>query len=322
MDDDEVNGRSSSVDTVASHQSPLDWLLDGDPSVAWQTQRDLADDERWRETRVRVASEGWGRRLLELQDPDGKWANGLYRPKWTSTTYTLLQLRRLGLEPSNAQAIAGVRCLLDEAEWVGGGVSYWTTHRFAERCVNGMVLSLASHFDTQDPRRDELAATLVAGRVDDGGWNCNDYRGHTHHSSFNTTISVLEALHLWRTRTGSREADEAIASGQEVLLEHRLFRSHRNGGVIDDAWTRFAFPPRWHYDVLRGLEHFREAGVEPDPRAEEAIEVVRRRRRPDGRWPIGPRYTGVEHFRMETGRNPGRWNTLGALRVLRWWEER
>jgi hypothetical protein len=315
-----VDGGSSATDIADVDQSLFDWLLDADPSVAWQAQRDLADDDRWRETRACVASEGWGRRLLELQDPDGRWANGLYTPKWTSTTYTLLQLRRLGLEPSNSQAIAGVRRLLDDARWVEGGVSYWTTHHYAERCVNGMVLSLATYFDVADPRLDGLAAMLIDSRVQDGGWNCNDYRGDTHHSSFNTTISVLEALHLWRLRSGSRRADEAIASGRELLLEHRLFRSHRTGEVIDEAWTRFAFPPRWHYDVLRGLEHLREAGVAPDPRAEEAIEVVRRRRRPDGRWPVGPRHPGLEHFRMEEGRDPGRWNTLRALRVLRWWD--
>ena len=301
-------------------EEALDWLLEGDPSVAWQAQRDLIDDQRWPETRARVTGEGWGRRLLEAQDPDGRWAQGLYTPKWTSTTYTLLQLRRLGLDPGNAQAIDGVRRLLDDATWVAGGVSYWATHRFAERCVNGMVLSLASYFEVEDLRLDELATTLIEGRLGDGGWNCDDYRGGTHHSSFNTTISVLEGLHLWRLRTGSSDADEAIATGQELLLEHRLFRSHRTGEVINEAWTRFAFPPRWHYDILRGLEHFRDTGVSRDQRAEEAIDVVRRRRRSDGLWPIGPRYTGVEHFRMEEGRKPGRWNTLRALRVLDWWD--
>jgi hypothetical protein len=301
---------------------PLAWLLDGDASVAWQAQRDLADDDRWRETRARVANEGWGRRLLDLQDPDGTWAHGLYTPKWTSTTYTLLQLRRLGLEPSNGQAITGVHRLLDDAKWVDGGVSYWRTHHFAERCVNGMVLSLACYFEIDDRRLDGLARMLIDARVRDGGWNCDDYRGHTHHSSFHTTISVLEGLHLWRQRTGSSGADEAIVSGQEVLLAHRLFRSHRTGEVVDRAWTRFAFPPRWHYDILRSLEHLQESGVAPDPRAADAIEVVRRRRRPDGRWHVGPRHSGIEHFRMEEGRKPGRWNTLRALRVLRWWEGR
>ena len=312
--------RTASRDAAPAHQSPLDWLLDGDASVAWQAQRDLADDDRWPATRARIATEGWGRRLLGLQDPGGTWANGLYSPKWTSTTYTLLQLRRLGLDPGDSQATAGIRRLLEDATWVDGGVSYWAGHHRAERCVNGMVLSLATYFDVEDPRLDGLASLLIGSRVRDGGWNCRDYRGDTHHSSFNTTISILEALHLWRTRTGSRAADEAIATGQEVLLEHRLFRSHRTGDVINEAWTRFAFPPHWHYDILRGLEHLRETGVSPDMRTEEAIEVVRRSRRPDGRWPIGPRHSGLEHFRMEEGRNAGRWNTLRALRVLRWGE--
>jgi len=300
----------------------IDWLLDGDPSIAWQTRRDLCGQpgEDWAPVRAKVAAEGWGRRLLELQGPDCKWAGGLYTPKWTSTTYTLLLLRRMGLDPANRQAVAGVRRLLDEAERPEGGVSYWKTHRYAERCVNGMVLSLGAYFDAGDERVDDIARMLLGARVEDGGWNCEDYRGHTGHSSFNTTISVLEGLLLWRRRTGSTLADEAMATGREVLLAHEMFRSHRTGRVINEAWTRFSFPPRWHYDVLRGLDHFQEAGVAPDPRAEEAVELVRTRRRPDGGWPVGPRYSGRDHFTMEDGRKPGRWNTLRALRVLKWWE--
>ena len=301
-------------------QETIDWLQAGDPSVAWQVQRDLTDDPAWSDTRVRVAEVGWGRKLLDLQDPDGMWAQGLYTPKWTSTHYTLLQLRRLGLEPSNEQAIAGVKRLLDDATWIDGGVSYWATHTYPEKCVNGMLLSVATYFDVDDPRVDEIAEMLLRSRVADGAWNCNDYRGHTHHSSFNTTISVLEALLLWKRRTGSSDADAAMARGHEVLLEHRMFRSHTTGHVINESWTKFAFPPRWHYDILRGLDHFQDAEVPPDLRTEESIEVVLQRQRPDGRWPIGPRYTGVEHFRMEEGRNPGRWNTVRALRVLKWWE--
>ena len=188
-----------------------------------------------------------------------------------------------------------------------------------EKCVNGMLLSVATYFDVVDRRIDAIAEMLLRSRVDDGAWNCNDYQGHTHHSSFNTTISVLEGLLLWKHRTGTNGADEAMERGREVLLEHRMFRSHTTGDVINESWTKFAFPPRWHYDILRGLDHFRDAGALPDMRAEEAIEMVNRRQRSDGRWPIGPRYTGVEHFRMEKGRNPGRWNTLRALRVLEWW---
>lgn len=301
----------------------VDWLLEGDPAVAWQVQRDLLarSESQWAPIRTEVATCGWGKRLLDLQAPDGRWAGGLYQPKWTSTTYTLLQLRRLGLDPSDGRAVAGARTLLDDADWVDGGVSYWSGRLLAERCVNGMVLSLVSYFDVEDDRIDGMAELLIGSRVADGGWNCRDYQGDTHHSSFNTTISILEGLLLWKRRRGTSAADEALASGREILLAHRMFRSHTTDEVINENWTRFSFPPRWHYDILRGLDHFRDAGAEPDGRAAEAIEIVSSRRRPDGRWPIGPRYSGEFHFKMETGRNAGRWNTLRALRVLNWWEE-
>jgi hypothetical protein len=303
-------------------QATIEWLLAGDPSVAWQAERDLLGlpESVWGPKRARVAREGWGKRLLDLQESDGKWAGGLYTPKWTSTNYTLLQLRHLGLEPSNGAAVTGGHVLLDQARWVDGGVTYWTTHDTPERCVNGMALSIASYFEVDDPRADDIAAMLLRSQVGDGGWNCRDYLGDTEHSSFHTTISVLEGLLLWKRRTGSNAADEAIAAGQEVLLAHRMYRSHTTGDIINEAWTRFSFPPRWHYDILRGLDHLQDAGVAPDGRAFEAVDVVRSRRRSDGGWPVGPRYTGERHFTMEEGRKPGRWNTLRALRVLRWWE--
>ncbi|MEA1902469.1 MAG: hypothetical protein U9N56_02975 [Actinomycetota bacterium] len=299
----------------------LEWLLDGDPAVAWQAQRGLLDVEEatWSATRRRVSTEGWGRQLLDLQDTNGRWARGLYQPKWTSTNYTLLELRRFGLDPANQAAKKGVQVLLDDAVWVDGGVSYWAGQDLAERCVNGMVLSLASYFEVDDDRVDGMAKGLIDARLRDGAWNCRDYLGDNRHSSFHTTISILEALVLWGRWRATGAADEVLASAHEFMFSHHLFRSHTTGDVINEAWTRFSFPPRWHYDILRGLDHLRDADVR-DARMSEAMELVRERRRADGRWSIGPAYSGERHFRMETGRQGGRWNTLRALRVLDWWD--
>ena len=158
-----------------------DWLLDGDPAVVWQTQRDLLDlpSSQWEQNRRLISTEGWGRALLDRQDESGTWGGGLYNPKWTSTTYTLLLLRRFGLAQDSPQAVAGLRRLLDDADWVEGGVSYWSSRPLAERCVNGMVLSIASWFDIDDGRIDDIAGLLLGSRLTDGGWNCGDRQGRS-----------------------------------------------------------------------------------------------------------------------------------------------
>lgn len=298
----------------------LDWLAHGDPAIRWQTQRDLSHQppETWEATRAEIGLVGWGKQLLDHQDKDGTWGEGLYGPKWTSTTYTLLLLRRLGLVPSNQQAIEGCRTLLDRANWIDGGICLFTGQQLAEKCVNGMVLSLASYFDVPDSRTNSVATMLLAGNMVDGGWNCEDVLGATH-SSFHTTISVLEGLLEWKRRTGSNDADSAIAAGHEFMLRHQMHLSHRTGEVINQAWSTFHFPPRWHYDVLRGLDHLQDAGAPSDPRAAGAIELVYSKRRNDGRWGKGSQYSGKVFFVLEPGKTPGRWNTLRAIRVLNWW---
>ena len=244
---------------------------------------------------------------------------GLYTPKWTSTTYTLLLLRRLGLEHGNDAAVEGCRRLLDDARWVDDGVSYWKTHDYGEICVNAMVLSVCAAFGVDDSRVDGIASMLIRSRLGDGGWNCETPRGASH-SSFHTTISVLEALEIWGRVRGTTDAEDALRAGREFMLAHRLFRSHRTGDVIDQSWLRPHFPPRWHYDVLRGLDHFRASGAARDPRLGDAIGILEASRRRDGRWSVGARYTGSVFFRLEPGREGSRVNTMRALRVLRWWE--
>jgi hypothetical protein len=303
-----------------TNEFSLDWLVDGDAAIRWQTERDPLHrrPKIWKASRAEISTIGWGNRLLDRQDPAGTWGNGLYGPKWTSTTYTLLLLRRLGLPSSNPRAIRGCQKLLDGGDWVNGGISLFTGQQLAEKCVNGMVLSVVSYFDVADSRADSIADMLMSGSMVDGGWNCEDFRGATL-SSFHTTISVLEGLLEWKRRTGNSNADTAIARGREFMLCHQMHLSHRTGDVINQTWSTFHFPPRWHYDVLRGLDHLQDAGAAVDRRAAGAIDLVRSRRRTDGRWNKGSQYLGRVYFALEPERAPGRWNTLRALRVLNWW---
>jgi hypothetical protein len=310
----------------------MEWLLKGDPAIRWQALRDLTETaERTVEReRNRVARAGWGARLLARQDPAGTWAGGLssdgglYSPKWTSTTYTMLLLRDFGLPPNNRHARKACKLLLDGGLQQDGGINYgvWAKwQKRSETCVTGMVLSILSYFGYDDSRLDTIVDHLLAQQMPDGGWNCQRPQGATH-SSVHTTISALEGLRLYALHCGRKQkaVKEAQRLGREFLLVHRLFRSHRTGEVIKPVFTRFAFPPRWHYDILRALDYFQAVNAPRDERLADAIEIVRNSQGEDGRWPLQNSYRGKTYFELEPLSAPSRWNTLRALRVLKWWE--
>jgi hypothetical protein len=297
------------------------WLLSGDPSIRWQVLRDLvgASPHDVETERRRVAVEGWGGRLLAAQDADGRWSQALYSPKWTSTTYTLLLLHWLGLPSGHPQALAGCRQVWDGARFYDGGLTLAKSIREPETCVTAILVLLASSLGHDDDRVDGTVRWLLDQQLDDGGWNCETVRRGSRHGSFHTSISTLDALLQYQKSGGQLVVADAMERGRSFFLDHHLYRSHRTGEVVNPAFTRFPFPPQWHFDVLRGLEHFRAAGAVPDVRLAGAVGVIRRARRADGTWPAYSAYPGKTWFRMEP-RGPSRWATLRALRILRWWD--
>jgi hypothetical protein len=283
--------------------------------------------------RARVATEGLGARLLALQAADGRWGGAAWNRGWSSTMHVLLLLRDLGLDPASGQARRAVGLVRDSVTWKGCGPPECDGNPFfageVEPCINGQVGAAGAYFG-EDVRG--IVDRLLAEQLPDGGWNCEAENGSTR-SSFNTTICVLEALLEHELRAGSSpHVTAARLRGQEYLLERRLFRRRSTGAVIDydkktgpgggsghPAWTRFAFPTWWHYDVLRGLDYLRSAGVTPDERVAEAIDLVASKRDSDGRWPLEVRYPGTMPVEIDEGEGrPSRWNTLRALRVLSW----
>ena len=306
----------------------MKWLLEGDPAVRWQVLRDLAEraDSAVDQERRKVARDGWGARLLARQDRDGKWAGGLssdgglYSPKWISTTYTMLLLRDFGIPPTNRKARRACPHLLDQGLQRDGGINYGWRGR-SETCITGMVLSILSYFQWNDDRLDTIADHLLRQQMPDGGWNCQRPRGATH-ASVHTTISVLEGLRYYELNR--RRAIGAVAAaqrrGRKFLMAHRLFRSHRTGAIINPLFMLFSFPPRWHYDILRALDYFQAVNAPRDRRLAEAVEIVRGARGEDGRWPLQNCYKGRTYFVLERLGAPSRWNTLRAMRVLKWWE--
>ena len=304
--------------------SVIDWLLDSDPAIRWQVMRDLTHEppDVIAAERSRIATEGWGARLLALQTPDGLWAGNAFSQDRTDTFHVLELLRRLGLDPSSAQAQRAIGLVREHVTW-GDGAWWnppWAADGFfegeVEPCINGNVVATGSYFGVDMA---PLVDRLLGEQLSDGGWNCEVENGATV-SSFGTTINVLEGLlEHERAIGGSAEVAAARRRGEEYMLERRLFRRKSTGEVIDRSWLGFSFPTWWHYDVLRGLDYLRAAGIAADERVTEAIAVVEGNRGADGRWPLQNVHEGEEYFQMDDGEGqPSRWNTLRALRVLDW----
>ena len=302
------------------------WLLDADSSIRWQVQRDLTHEpaDRIAAERARVATEGWGARLLAVQAPNGLWAGNAFSQDRTDTFHVLELLRRLGLDPHSQQAERAVGLVREHVTW-GDGAWWnppWKDQGFfegeVEPCINGNVVSTGSYFGVD---MTPLVDRLLGEQLADGGWNCEVENGATV-SSFGTSINVLEGLLAHeRAIGGSDRVAEARRRGETYMLERRLFRRKSTGDVIDPTWLKSSFPTWWHYDVLRGLDYLREAGVRGDDRVAEAIEIVQGYRDSDGRWPLQIVHEGELPFQMEEEGKPSRWNTLRAMRVLAWFAE-
>ena len=305
--------------TDAASVTVIDWLLDADPSIRWQVMRDLTDapSEMIASERSRVASEGWGAQLLDQQRPDGQWGDGIAHPFWWTNMYTLVFLRDLGVDPRNARVRAAIDLVRDNVTWGPGFDNSPFFEGEVEPCINGRVVALGAYFGERSER---LVDRLLSEQLADGGWNCESERGSVR-SSFHTTICVLEGLLAFENAVGAAPAvTEARRRGHEYLLERRLLRRLSTGNIIDPLWTRFAFPPLWHYDVLRALDYLRTAGVQADDRVDEAINLVRERRLADGRWRLDVRHRDTLHEEVAGAvGEPNRWVTLRARRVLDWY---
>ncbi|GIT81223.1 hypothetical protein LLS1_28920 [Leifsonia sp. LS1] len=293
------------------------WLLDGDPAIRWQTRRDLLGEppSAWAEDRASVERTGWGAALLDAQDPSGTWGGAVWKPEdWDATDDTMLLLATLGAAPDGPRMAEALRRVRQGVDW---GEEWGRSPFFegeVEPCINGRVLVAGAAFGSASER---IVGLLLADQKDDGGWNCYS-EDHADPGSFHSTICALEGLVAYRGAGGPTDVSAAIARGHAYLLDRALLRRKRDGTLIDEDWLTFRFPTYWRYDVLRGLDHLRAAGVPADDRVAEAVELVAGKRGADGRWLLEAAIPGRTIVTMEQVGEPSRWQTLRALRVLAW----
>jgi hypothetical protein len=306
----------------------LEWLLNSEAALRWQATRDLTDApaEAIAAERAAVPHEGVAATILQSQHPDGSWRRES-APAWLTTLFTLQLLRSTGIDPTEPAVEVAVARLETGLRWndLGGcwelrapetgGNTFFEGEE--EPCINGGALAIGAYFGRPSQR---LVQRLLDEQLEDGGWNCEAPKSSR--SSFHTTLCVLEGLLEYERAVGATaEVAFSRRRGNEYLLERLLHRRLSTGEVANPEFLQFAFPPRYHYDVLRALDYFRAGASVPDPRMREAIDIVQRKRSPDGRWPLDATYDESLAVTLdEAVGQPSRWNTLRALRVLRWCE--
>ncbi|MBN1798590.1 MAG: hypothetical protein JW822_08425 [Spirochaetales bacterium] len=303
----------------------LSWLLAGDVSIQYLTHRDLLRSAKPQlvELQNRIATEGWGKRFLAKQKRDGHWGRGYYQPKWISTHYTLLDLKNLGISRRVKQIKTIVEKIFTEKIDHEGSVNYSTKSR-SDVCINGMVLNIASYFLIPQKKLQSIIDYLLTRQLADGAWNCVDYKG-AHHSSLHTTISVLEGLLEYKSGGYDykiKAIEEAERKAVEFILKHSLYKSHRTAALIDKRFLMLSYPSRWRYDILRALDYFQAARIKFDSRMNAALDILQKKQRKDGTWPLQMKHLGQVHFDMEETGGPSRWNSLRALRVLEYYEQK
>jgi hypothetical protein len=314
------------------------WLLDSDPALRWQVERDVVREpaEVWQATRARVANEGFGKQLVALQDLDGQWAGGAFFPAdfdfdgpegeegagqpWTATTWTLNSLREWGLDPAGLRERRTAELLAENSRWEYENLPYWSGE--VDCCINAWTVANGLWLGADITG---IVDWFVEHRQSDGGWNCDWAEGSTR-SSFHSTLNALKGLLAYETATGGSDATRAARrSGEEYLLERGLFRRLSTGEPVAPWVDLFAYPLLWRYNVLNAAEYFRQVslldGVRPDPRMADAIELIRAARQPDGTWLQSGRLPGRVWFEVDVAAGePSKWLTLYGIRVLDWWD--
>ena len=301
-----------------NHDQIIDWLLEGDVSLQYQVWRDLLGEEKPK-LQKRIATEGWGKRYLEARKPNGHWGRGFYQVKWISSHYSLLDLKHLNIAPTPPEIAETIAIILRENKSEDGGINPSRQIPQSDVCINGMFLNYACYFKTDEADLHSVVDFIISEQMPDGGFNCESTRYNPIHSSLHTTLSILEGIQEYAANGyvyRRIELDRMAAEAREFILQHRLYLSDRTGEVINKRFLMLSYPSRWFYDILRALEYFCAANVAYDERMQPALDVLVKKRRKDGTWPVQAKHAGKVHFDMEQTGGPSRWNTLRALQVL------
>jgi len=313
----------------------LDWLLEPDqPAVRYRTLTELLhrrkNDPEVREARKEITDHGWVAEILARRDPAGWWVRekSLYRPKYISTNWNLLALSDLGVTRAIPAVRASCELWMDRSPLAGGGVGGFSG-RNGHHCYTGNMARALIRFGYEDDLRVRKALEwLVRTAHPKGGWTCWSFGNGPSPGRNLDSWEGLSAFAAYPRSKWTPAMKECVERAAEFFLDREL---HRQGERYP-PWYRFHWPVHYYYDVLVGLDLLTTLGYVDDPRLGFALELVRKKRRLDGRWNLDAVHPDVEGavarwyaahpkdrpipFALEKAGRPSKMITLTALKAL------
>ena len=296
----------------------IDWIMRGDISLEYLAKRDLLDYNDL-SLKKEIGHQGWAKNILSKRQDNCHWGQGFYQPKWTSSHYTLLDLRNLEMDTTK-DIWEILHILLKTVRGPENEICENRSNSKGDLCVNGMFLNYAAYFGIHETDLKPIIDYIIKYKMEDGAFNCRITRSGAKHSSFHTTICILEGFLTYISKGYTyryEEVEALMKSCEEFLLKHHLYCSDRTGEIVHPQMTKLVYPTRWKHDVLRGLDYFAMANKPYDHRLDDAFDLIISKRRKDGTWPMQGKHPGQSHIIMEKS-GPSRFNTFRVMRALKW----
>jgi len=323
----------------------LPWLLEpASPGVRYLALRDLlqrqADDAELHSARQAAHTEGPIATVLAAMNPAGYWVRpgAGYNPKYRSAVWALLLLAQLGASVEEDERVAtACAYLLDHALTPGGQFGYNGAPSGTIDCLQGNLCWSLLELGYDDPRLDGAFEWMARSVTGEGVAPSTDREAPVRYYAYKCgptfacgangglpcawgAVKVMLALGRLPAARHTPLVTTAISQGVDFLLGVDPATASypcRGGAKPSGNWWKFGFPVFYTTDILQIAEALAALGHGPDPRLANALTLIRDKQDGQGRWPLEYDYAGKTWVDFGVKKQPNKWVTLRALRVLK-----
>ena len=321
------------------------WLLENNnPDVRYLVLRDLLDrqpdDPELGAARVEAHKAGSIAAILAEMKDEGYWVESGpgYYPKYRGTVWSLILLAQLGASAVQDERIRrACAYVLDHALTTGGQFTVNGAPSGTADCLQGNLCAALLDLGYEDPRLETAVEWMARSVTGEGVAPVNDRQaavryyagkcGPTFACGSNNklpcawgAVKVILAFSKWPKQQRTPLISRAIAEGIDFLFSTDPALANYPTGYSDKPsgnWWKFGFPVFYVTDLLQNVEALVALGYGHDKRLAKALSAIREKRDAQGRWALEYDYAGKTWLDFGVKKQPNKWVTLRALRVLK-----